>query len=214
MKRIILSFCTPLIAVIVYGQAHGGTVEFKRNKQPAAVIEFAYAPDVVTAAMNDHLSKKGKSKANDMKGFTTYRNTQQVAIDSVNADLYFKMERKSRKEKEVTVVSLLLTMPMAGGTAAKNVSHLDMEQAKAYLNGLVPAIEAYGLEAQIKELNDAVAKAESKYSGLVKVGQDLEKRRENIDKNIRENKNQQQSQMNEVENQKQKLADMVRRRKL
>lgn len=220
MKRTLLSFCMLLITCLIYGQAQEGTVEYQKSQQPAAVIELAYTPDIVTAAMNDYLSKKGKSKGNDIKGFTTFRNTQALQNDSVNADLYFKMERKSRREKQVTVVSLLLTVPTEGSAAA-NMHHLNMEQAKTYLNDLVPAIEAYNLELEIKNQNEAVAKSESKYKSLTNDGADLEKKRVNIEKNaednkqnIQQNKNAQENQLTEVENQKQKLAELVNRRKV
>jgi hypothetical protein len=219
MKRTLLSFCLLLIACIIYGQAQEGTVEYQKSQQPAAVIELSYAPDIVTAAMNDYLSKKGKSKGNDIKGFTTFRNTQPTVNDNANADLYFKMERKSRQEKQVTIVSLLLTVPKEG-PATETVHHLNMDQAKAYLNDLVPAIEAYNLELEIKNQNEAVAKSESKYKNLGNDGEDLEKRKLSIEKNvqenkqnIQENKNAQQNQLAEVEAQKQKLAELVNRRK-
>ena len=101
MKKICLSFSLFLFAGIVYGQATEGTVQYQKNEQPAAVIELPYSPDVVKDAMSDYLSKKGRSKGNDIKGFTTYRNTQALQSDSANADLYFKVERKSRQEKEI-----------------------------------------------------------------------------------------------------------------
>ena len=213
MKRILLSFCMLFMAAVIYGQAQEGSVEYKRIQQPAAVIELPYSPDVVTAAMNDYLSKKGRSKGTDLKGFKTFRNTQPSQAGSINADLYFKMERKSRKEKEVTVVSLLLTEPKEAVVAANNIVYLNMDEAKTYLNDLVPAIEAYNLELLIKEQNDAVIKAESKYKSLANDGEDLEKKRVSIEKNIQNNRADQQTQMNEVENQKQKLAALVSQRK-
>ncbi|HSC36485.1 MAG TPA: hypothetical protein VLD19_01390 [Chitinophagaceae bacterium] len=213
MKRTISSFCMLFIAGMIYGQAQEGTVEYQKNQQPAAVIELAYTPDIVNAAMNDYLSKKGKSRGTDLKGFTTFRNTQLVQADSVNADLYFKVERKSRKEKEVSVVSLLLTAPKEGTGVPDNKHYLNMEDAKAYLNGLALAIEAYGLESQIKMQNEAVIKAESKYKSLADDGIDLQKKKESYEKKIEDNKRDQQAQLAEVENQKQKLAAWVNRRK-
>src|SRR5438067_3924123 len=111
MKQIIILVCSLFLFTIIYGQATEGTVEVQKNLQPAAVIELPYSPDRVHSAMDDYLSKKGRSRSTDIKGFTTFRNTQAAPTDSVNADLYFKVERKSRKEKEVSIVSLLLTMP-------------------------------------------------------------------------------------------------------
>ena len=144
MKKTILFFSILLVSVFSYGQAQEGTVEYQKRLQPAAVIELPYPPSVVDAAMNDYLSKKGKSRSNDIKGFITFRNTNPVQSDSTNADLYFKTERKSRKEKEVTVVSLLL-MPTEAQASTGNLHYLNMDDARSYLNDLASAIEAYDL---------------------------------------------------------------------
>jgi hypothetical protein len=213
MKKTILFFSILLISLLCYGQAQEGTVEYQKKLQPAAVIELPYPPSVVDAAMDDYLSKKGRSKSNDIKGFATFRNTQPVATDTVNADLYFKTGRKGRKEKEVTVVSLLV-MPTEVQTNNANLHYLDMNNAKTYLNDLASAIGAYNLELTIKNQNDAVTKAETKYKNLVNDGDDLEKKRTAIDKKIADNKNDQQQQLKEIESEKQKLSQSVSQRKL
>jgi len=201
------------IAGLIYGQAYEGSVEYQKSQQPAAVIEVPYAPDLVTAALNGYLSKKGKSKGNDLKGFTTFRNTEPAQNDSVNADLYFKVERKSRQEKEISTISLLLTMPKEGIENANNLHYLTMEQAKTYLDHLVPAVEAYYLEVRIKDENEAMNKEESKYKSLVDDGKELEKKRTNIEKQIQDNKLETETQKNKVDGQKQKLSMSVGQRK-
>ena len=213
MKGTLLLLCMLVTAAIVYGQAREGTVEYEKTQQPAAVIELPYAPHVVEAAMNDYLIKKGRSRANDIKGFRTFRNTQVSLTDSMNADLYFKIERKSRKEKEITNVSLLLYPHNKDFAVAAKETHLNMEQAKDYLDQLVPAIEAYNLELQIKEQNDMVVKAESKYKKLVDNGDDLSKDKINIEQKIANNKDDQAKQTIEVTKQKQALALLVDQRK-
>lgn len=214
MKSIFLLLCMLFIAVLVVGQAKDGMVKFQRIQQPAAVIELPYAPDIVSAAMNDYLSKKGKLKGNDLKGFTTYRNTQPLQNNDVaNADLYFRVQRKDNQEKGTSTVSLLLTAPKEGNTNADNVHYLNMEQAKTFLNELTPAIEAYNLEQQIKDQNEMVIKAESKFKRLIDDGTDLESKRVSIEKKQQENKVEQQTQTTEVETQKQKLAVLVSQRK-
>jgi hypothetical protein len=212
MKKAILFFSILLITVFSYGQAQGGTVEYQKKLQAAAVIELPYPPSVVAAAMNDYLLKKGKSRGSDIKGFSTFRNTEPVQRDSSNADLYFKTERKSRKEKEVTVVSLLL-MPTEAQTNTGSLHYLSMDDAKNYLNDLALAIDAYNLELAIKNQNDAVIKAETKYKNLTNDGEDLEKKRSALDKKIADNKNDHELQLKEIENQKQKLTQWVSQRK-
>ena len=58
-----------------------------------------------------------------------------------------------------------------------------------------------------------VIKAESKYKSLQDDGEDLVKKRENLEKKIEDNKRDQQKQMTEIENQKQKLAVLSSGRK-
>jgi hypothetical protein len=160
MKKIILFLSILVISVLSYGQSYEGTVQYQKQLQPAAIIELPYPPSVVNAAMDDYLSKKGKSRSSDIKGFRTFRNTDAVIGDSTNADLYFKTERKSRKEKQVTVISLLLR-PTDAQTNTDNLHYMNIGDARNYLNDLASAIDAYNLEVTIKDQNDAVIKAEA-----------------------------------------------------
>lgn len=178
--------------------------------QPAAVIELNYPEAVVTAALKDYLSAKGRSKANDLKGFTTYRNTQAAHNGTENADLYFKIERKSKQQKNISILYLLLT-PVAGNES--DLRSLNMEQAKAYLDELVMAVSDFDLEQTIRSQNKLVITAETKQKKLLAEAADLERKRAEMAQKIAENLLLQQAQNLEVQNQKQKLADMVARRR-
>jgi hypothetical protein len=212
MKKQIQFLAILLIASQGYSQAVEGTVEYQKKDEPAAVIEWPYAPSIVNQAMDEYLLKKGKSKGNSVKGFTIFRNTMPMTNDSSNADLYFKTERKSRKEKEITVVSLLVT-PIETQFSSNKLHYLTMQEAKTYLDDLVAAIDSYNLELLIKDQNDAVIKAESKYKTLMEESGDLENKRSAIDKRISDNKNDQAQQLKEIDEQKQKLAQWVNQRR-
>jgi len=211
MKKACFSIALFFLVGIVYSQATEGTVQYQKTDLPAALIELPYSPDVVQYGINDYLSKKGRSKREDRKGFTTYRNTQALQNDSANADLYFKVERKSRQEKDISVVSLLLTTPNEG--AAQDLHPLQMEQAKAYLNDLAPAIEAYQLELQIKEQNANLIRAEAKYKGFTDDGAVLERKRVELEKKRADNKQEIQKLAAGIAAQKQRLAQLVEQRK-
>lgn len=194
----------------LFSQAHEGVVKYDSKLQPAAVLNLDYTEAIVTAALKDYLLRKGKSKAGDLKGFTTYRNTQATQNGTENADLYFKIERKSRKEKEQSVVYLLVT-PLAGTTSA--LHSLTMEEAKTYLNELVFAIADYSLEQDISNQNKLVVTAEAKQKKLLSEAADLEKKKAATEQKIADNKLLQQAQDQEVQIQKEKLAAMVGRRR-
>lgn len=213
MKYILLICCLSFSTISAYAQATEGIVRLQRTEQPAAIIELPYSSDIVKEALNDYLSKKGKSKGTDLKGFRTFRNTQSSTSGNDNADLYFKIEQKSRQDKGFTIVSLLLTKPKDDKTAASELNYLNMGQAKAYLNGLSHAIEAYNLELMIKEQNLIVIKSESTYKTQFNNGADLEQKRTELETRIQENKTEQEKYLTDVNTQKQKLTDLVNRRK-
>lgn len=211
MKQFMLCLCLLLIVHFVHSQSYNGTVAYQRTQQPAAVIDLPYNSDIVSACLNEYLSKKGRSKSTDLKGFTTYRNTQPVVNDSANADMYFKIERKSRRERDNTILSLLLRNPRPNpGTDV--LHHLTMDEAKMYLNELVPAIQAYNVEVEIEKQNEAVAKAEAAYKNLMQDQQDLEKKKSTLEQKLSENKVRQDAQLKTIELEKQKLAEKVSQR--
>ena len=194
-----------------FSQSVDGTVNFKKNKELAAVMEVPYAYDVVTASLNDYLLKKGRSKETDARGFTTYRNTQPQNGDSTNADLYLKVERK---DKQSSTISLMVPQPAeASSTTTNTVSTMRMEEAKVYLDGLVPVIESYDLELQIKDANESITKAESVYKTMLNDRDGLDKRKLNIEREIDNNKREILRLEAEADQQRQRLADLVRKRK-
>ncbi|RYZ62472.1 MAG: hypothetical protein EOO14_02165 [Chitinophagaceae bacterium] len=213
MKKFFSAALLFLLAHAAIAQATESTVKVSRDLQPAAAIQLPYSPEVVSGALADYLSKKGRSKATDIKGFTTFRNLQASANTGENADLFFKVERKSRQEKGSTLLSLLLTAPKEGDVAGANLHYLTMEEAKAYLNNLVPAIEAYNLEQNIRQQNAVIIKAEARYKDLAADGVALDRKKLAIEKSITENQMALQSQEREVALQKQKLAGLVGQRK-
>jgi hypothetical protein len=88
-----------------------------------------------------------------------------------------------------------------------------MQEAKDFLNELIPVMDAYNLELRIKDQNDLVSKEEKKYKNLVEDGNDLDKKRASIENKISDNKKDQMKQGSIVDQQKQNLASLVNQRK-
>ena len=211
MKKISVLFSILLFSIFGYGQAYEGAVFCDKKIQSAAVIDLPYSPLVVNAALVDYLSKRGKSRSKDVKGFTTFTNTEALQGHGISTDLYFRTERKNDTERDISVVSLLVTDEYQ--TTRDNLHYLSMDAGKEYLNGLATAVDAYGIEIAIKDQNDVIIKLESKNKVLSGIGQDLENKRIAIEQKIAENKNDQQQLTKEIERQKQKLTECIGQRK-
>ena len=152
-------------------------------------------------------------KGKDVKGFTVYKGVRLADLGSDSYDLYFSADRKSRKEKEYSTLTLMIAKGFDSFVADSTDSRL-MSNAKNYLDTIKVMIGAYDLEQQIIAQEDAIKKADKKYTNLIEDGQDLEKKRKNIENDIAENIKNQANQKAETEKQRQILETLRAKRKL
>src|ERR1700737_4638357 len=108
MKKILLPILVLFVALLVDAQprASEGTIEYQRVTKPAATIELPYPEAVVEKSIIDYMAKKGM-KGSDSKGFKVFRNYKLRDSQDLMSDLYLKIDRKSRKESDITDISLV-----------------------------------------------------------------------------------------------------------
>lgn len=200
MKKITFTLITfILFACSAFSQSQYLFIEFKDVQKPAVVNEYPYSDKTVTNALEEKLNKMGY-KGKETKGYTIYKAVSSGEIGSQPYDLYFGIERKSKKEKENTIVRMLISK---GNEVF--ISDTDepatINNAKTFLNNLSANIQAYDLEQQIKAQEDIVKKAERKYKNLLNDADDLQKKKRNLEKDIEDNQKDQKIQQAEVEKQ-------------
>ncbi|MDQ6755676.1 MAG: hypothetical protein M3004_01960, partial [Bacteroidota bacterium] len=88
-----------------------------------------------------------------------------------------------------------------------------MENARAFLDNLMPSIAGYDLQQQINAQQDAVAKAEKKYKSLQNDADDLQKRKKKIEQQIEDNTKDQKNQQDEIQKQRQLLEALKARQR-
>jgi septal ring factor EnvC (AmiA/AmiB activator) len=81
------------------------------------------------------------------------------------------------------------------------------------LDDLVPEVEAFNLELQIKDQDETVAKAEKKLKGLQDDQESMEKKIKKLEDDLKNNAKDQQDQQKEIEKQRQILEGMKGKRK-
>jgi hypothetical protein len=209
MRKAFLLLTLLLLSRQGFTQAYDGTVSYQKNKQPSAVIELPYPPSVVEDALKDLMKRRGYT-GKESKGFISFKDVKDTGSGKV-MDFVFKVERKSRKEKDESVVYLFgqgtnVDMTQTGFRS-------DMEMLKDRLNGMQPEIEAYNLEVQIVEQESMVKKAEKKYENLQDDQKSLEKKLKKLQDDLNENKKDQEKQLTEIENQKKILETLKAKRK-
>lgn len=203
------------IAVAIYGtsiaQSRLATAEYQKTKQPGIELDVPFPEKTVSKSIDDYFQKLGY-KGKDTKGYLTYKGVRLPQLGPDIYDLYFKTDKKSRKEKDATTVTLMISSgyeKFIGDTT--NAPLID--SAKNYLNGLTDRVAAYDLDQQITEQDVALKKALKKLTNLTETGQDLQKKKVKIENDIADNLKGQASQKAESEKQQQILQTLRDKRK-
>jgi len=210
MKKIFLSLLVALAFVnIVSAQAYEGTIEYDKKKQEAFMIDYPYPPEAVENAISKKMAKLGykpkeeKGLFNKDKGFKVYKDAFITDINAERMDYIIKVESKSRKNQDESVVYMIILKD--GNNAKSGFDVLQTEKAKTFLSGLQPDVIAENLELDIKAQEEAVSKAEKKLRGLKDDQNDLEKK-------LKDNQSAQKDTEKEIEAKKQALDALKAKR--
>jgi cell division protein FtsB len=199
-----------------FSQAYESSISYNKKKQKAIVLECGYPEEAAENAIIEKLkglgnkSREEKGMFNGDKGFIVFRNAYVTDISDKDMDFIVKVERKSRKEKDMTNVYLIITkngenMLDAGDTYA--------EHAKEFLNKLLPDIEVANLELKIKSQEDEVTKAEKKFRDLQDDQASMEKKIKDLQDDLKKNAKGQEDQQKEIGNQRGLLDVLKAKRK-
>lgn len=211
MKKLFVVSVAMAMFTTSIAQSRLATADYQKTKQPGIELDIPFPEKTVSKSIDDYFEKLGY-KGKDTKGYLTYKGVRLPQLGPDSYDLYFKTNRKSKKEKDATIVTLMISSgyeKFIGDTT--NAALID--SAKNYLNGLTNRVAAYDLEQQITDQDDAVKKSTKKLANLTETGQDLVKKKNKLDNDIADNLKDQASQKSEFEKQQQILKTLKDKRK-
>lgn len=211
MKQLyLLALALVISSSVLLAQAYESQVTYDKKKQQGLAIDYSYSAEAVENAFVKKLAAEGykakeeKGILNRDKGFLVYKNTYITDISSDRLDYLIKVERKSRKSEEGSVLYMVMLKGDQNALTAMDAS--DAGKAKTFLNNLQPLVEAADLELKIKAQEDLVAKSEKKLK-------DLKDDQLSLENKLRQNKADQEATQKEIEAQKQALGVLVGKRK-
>jgi hypothetical protein len=215
MKRFlpyVLLLAATLFTFTAFSQSTTGKIEYQKGDKISATLELPYSSDIVQGGIREYLSKKS-TKSDRSKGFDIYRYVKLNADDAELSDVHVKVVSKGSRKDPQSVVYLLLGRPGENVGLRTPDDNLKNDEAKTLLNDLVPAIEAYKLETDIKEQEDMVSKQEKKLGTLVEDQKDMEKKVKTLQDKIEQNKADQKKQSDEAARQHTLLENLRGKRK-
>ncbi|HTN05255.1 hypothetical protein [Agriterribacter sp.] len=193
----------------VHAQVSEAVVEFNKAKRTVKSMEVADAPEVVEQAIKNKMLKSGY-KAKTSKGWMEFKDVDDRNITGERSDLYIKVERKSRKDKETSLVYFFASKPDDQATPVPFESN--MLSGDGFYSNIVSYTVAERLERDIQAQEDIIKKAQKKYDDLVKDQASLEKKIKGLQDDLEDNKKKQESQVRDVESQRKILDQLLSKR--
>jgi len=208
MKYIFTIFVALLSGAFAYAQAPmPTTAEYNGQKYPSYIMQYDLPPDETQDVIVNKLKSEGYS-ASKSKGYLVYRNTRLKDLNPDEPqDVLFKIERKSRKEKDKSIVTMIAAkagaIPEDKVKGAKSVAAIESSaNSVAFLNSFQSNINLSAYNLSVSNQQDVVDKAEKKLKSLQDDQSKMEKKIKNLQDDLSKNKNDQQKQTEEIAKQK------------
>lgn len=185
MKHVSICLLALLISFAGFSQAAFETKsKFFNKEKRTAQIEVPYEPEIVEKAIGDSMARLG-IRGTKVKGYSLFRN---VVIDGEATDLYFNIDRKSRKDK-ASIVTVFAVAPNSN-PADVDSDEMKLSASKTFLSGIMPAIDQTNQLNNIALQEKEIAGEEKKLKNLVNDQEDFQKKIKNLqeraEKNLRE----------------------------
>jgi hypothetical protein len=183
------------------------TAEYNGQKYPCYLIEYNLPPEEAEIVIKEKLRAQGYN-ASKSKGYLMYRNVKLNDLDSDNAqDILFNVERKSRKEKDKSIVTMITAkaglIPEDKVKGSKMVADIEpSSNSVSFINSFQSAVDLQAYQLAVSTQEDEVAKAEKKLKNLQDDQIKLEKKIKDYQSDLEINKKDQEKQVDEIANQK------------
>lgn len=216
MKKYTALFIVAITAFqLVSAQATYTSVSYNKVSQPALMLELPYNEEVSEGFIVDNLKKtgydaetKGKLfwKQNKLNGFYIFKDVRLEGAPGT-VDLYFKVDQKSKRQKDVSVI-YLLTGKGENNFVSSDSDNDSYNAAKKFLNGFVDKSAVYKHDLDIKDQENVVKDNEKKLDKLKDNEKDMLKKIDQLQKDLKKNQEDQKKQEKKIEDERNKLEDL------
>jgi hypothetical protein len=196
-NRLLFSLPALFVLSTINAQSYKSSLTFQKNLYPVAAIQVPYDEDVVADAVKEYMTGRGFKDAH-FKDFMIFRSVPLDNSSAAYSDAYFNITRKSRSEKDITIVSLL---PVKKGETLLPSNAEDssfIRFSMIYLDSMRYNILSYSLKQQIQAQQKLVDKIKSKMLDLKNDSGDIAKKIRSYESDLQQNKKDQEKQTREI----------------
>lgn len=216
MKKTLLAASLFFAVSASFAQSVATTVSYNKSDQPALVLELPYNQAMTEDFIVAHLKKTGYApqsksgvfgKTSKINGYYTFKAVRVDSARKQDADLYFRVEPKSKLQPDHSIVYLLVGKD-DGSFVSPEANKPLHSGAKKFLDGFVPGSAAYKLDLDIEEQEYLVKDNETRLGKLKEEEKALQKKLEALQTEMKKNHDLQEDQKKALANEQRKLAEL------
>lgn len=188
MRTLLLCILTCLLfSGFTIAQAYKTTYTFQKNSYGAAAVQVPYDENVVTEAVKDYMTGKGYKDAH-YKDFMIFRSVPLENGSGSYSDAYFNIIKKSRSEKDITIITLIPVKKEATLAPATEEDSSYIQKSVVFLDSMMHQIHHYSLTQQIQIQQKALDKTNAKLVSLKNDSGDIAKKIRSYESQLADNK--------------------------
>lgn len=191
-----------------------GTLQYNGANYPADIIDFNIPPSDVENIIKDRMKSMGFTPEKG-KGFLVYRNVTMSDLSFGQPyDLVFKVDKKSRKQSDESIVSLItaktgeIPTEKVKGAGKTLATITPAASAGSFLRSFNEKVQSQAHNRSVTAKADEIRKAEKDLDNLKKDQTKLEKRISDLQGDLKSNLKDQETQTATLEALKKQLEDL------
>jgi hypothetical protein len=213
MKKYITSMFI-FINCSVFAQAVFQNITYGEKQEPGLMLQLPNKVEVVENTILQKLEETGYKpetkgalfwKSNKINDFYVFKKVTLRELKNQTLDLYFKVDSQKDDKKKSTLY-LLASKGYDNFVDPESDSTI-YRAARRFLNGFIKETEAYKLGIAIEEQKERIDDSERKLKNLKDDDNDMQKKINDIKKDIIKNKTEQQNLESKIQEQKKGLDD-------
>jgi hypothetical protein len=182
MKNLFFLFILCIGYLTTIAQPVATMLDFKQGKREAIMMDLPYSSSVIEQALMDTMRKQGYI-GKTSGDYLIFKSVQLDAIAAVPLDWYIKIDRKSRKEKDLSTVTMLIGKDINQYVSSSSDPAI-FTNAMAYMNGWRKTVSSYDLQLQINDQAEIIRDQDRKIKNLSEQSDDLAKRKKELEEEI------------------------------
>jgi hypothetical protein len=213
MKQVILSLlvCSLLAHHARAQNARQTKIDYQQGQKIAAHIELPFSLEIVEGAIRKRL-ESATVKEERTRGMQVFKGGRVTPTDGEAVDFYFRLTRKGRGEQGTCDVYLILGRPNENVGLRLANDDYRINDARKFLESLVPVVTAFKLETDIKSSEDLISRSERNLKNLASEQKYLEDRIQELQEKLAQNRREQETESAELSRQRTIRDSLVSRR--